>query len=197
MNNPIGLVSDIIARYNSAEIARHECDIMTSSLPFADNNFDMVLFSNVLEHLHGSPKFPLTEMVRVLRPGGVLLLAVPNIANLRWRINLLFGRSPLGALDAWYFSDPFYGHIREYTPAEVETIIRWLDLTLIGTWPNDGLIWNTKVPTKEYLLYERSPKFTSLFQLAKIPYFILTTLIPNLRYGIVTAGSKQKAVKEI
>lgn len=45
-------------------------------LPFADSSFDTVLCSQVLEHVF-TPEAFLAEIRRVLRPGGVLLLATP------------------------------------------------------------------------------------------------------------------------
>jgi SAM-dependent methyltransferase len=46
------------------------------SLPFADNSFDLVLFSEVIEHLGDSRK-PLAEVSRVLKPGGIMLITWP------------------------------------------------------------------------------------------------------------------------
>lgn len=42
-------------------------------LPFEDNTFDVVLCTEVLEHLH-SPHIAAQEMMRVLKPGGKLVL---------------------------------------------------------------------------------------------------------------------------
>ena len=50
-------------------------------LPFADASFDTVLCTEVLEHLP-TPAACMTEMVRVLKPGGRLLLTVPFIQPL-------------------------------------------------------------------------------------------------------------------
>jgi len=47
-------------------------------LPFADGSFDAVLCSQVLEHVFTPVEF-LTEIRRVLQPGGVLLLATPFV----------------------------------------------------------------------------------------------------------------------
>jgi glycosyltransferase involved in cell wall biosynthesis/ubiquinone/menaquinone biosynthesis C-methylase UbiE len=46
-------------------------------LPFADNSFDKVLMSEVLEHLVDD-RGSLREVYRVLKPGGVLALSVPH-----------------------------------------------------------------------------------------------------------------------
>ena len=47
------------------------------SIPFPDASFDMVTCQTVLIHLH-DPKVGLKEMLRVLKPGGLLLAAEPN-----------------------------------------------------------------------------------------------------------------------
>lgn len=43
------------------------------SLPFEDNKFEIILCTEVLEHLH-SPQVALSEMYRVLNKGGILIL---------------------------------------------------------------------------------------------------------------------------
>jgi SAM-dependent methyltransferase len=47
------------------------------ALPFADASFDAVLSTHVAEHL-ARPEAAFSEMARVLRPGGRLLLLTPN-----------------------------------------------------------------------------------------------------------------------
>ncbi|GAB4203421.1 MAG: hypothetical protein OHK0022_27580 [Roseiflexaceae bacterium] len=46
-------------------------------LPFADNTFDKILMSEVLEHL-AEDRGALREIYRVLKPGGILALSVPH-----------------------------------------------------------------------------------------------------------------------
>ncbi|MFH1739053.1 MAG: class I SAM-dependent methyltransferase [bacterium] len=51
------------------------------ALPFAQNSFDTVFCSQVLEHVP-EPAIALSELERVLAPGGVLLLTAPHLAYL-------------------------------------------------------------------------------------------------------------------
>lgn len=51
--------------------------VRDDTLPFPDGSFDVVYSGNVLEHTE-SPMKVLEEAVRVLRPGGILHVEVPN-----------------------------------------------------------------------------------------------------------------------
>ncbi len=54
----------------------HEADL-NQGLPFLETNqFDTVLCTDVLEHIH-NPDHLFTEMCRILKPGGHLILTVP------------------------------------------------------------------------------------------------------------------------
>jgi len=48
-----------------------------SALPFPENAFDIVVASEVLEHI-GNLNTALWEMARVLKPSGLLLFDTPN-----------------------------------------------------------------------------------------------------------------------
>ncbi|MFY9462471.1 MAG: class I SAM-dependent methyltransferase [Candidatus Sungiibacteriota bacterium] len=59
------------------------CDI-NQSLPFRDASADILVMSNVLEHI-AEPNILLAECARVLKPGGVMLGAVPFMINIHQR----------------------------------------------------------------------------------------------------------------
>jgi len=65
----------------------------TEKLPFEDNFFDAVLCSQVVEHLD-NVDILLEEIQRVLKPGGKLMISVPNLCSLHNRIFMLFGYQP-------------------------------------------------------------------------------------------------------
>ena len=63
---------------NSLHKSEHldfECDLC-GRLPFQDGEFNTILLSDVLEHV-SEPEHLWTEMARILKPGGKLLLNVP------------------------------------------------------------------------------------------------------------------------
>jgi SAM-dependent methyltransferase len=61
---------------------------LNERLPFADTSFDVVILSEVLEHLP-YPAITLSEIRRVLRPGGRVVGSVPNGARLPNKIRFL------------------------------------------------------------------------------------------------------------
>lgn len=66
-------------RYETADMrpgSTYVCDL--HALPIGDQTFDAVLCTQTLEHTK-EPKIVLSELARVLRPGGPLLLTAPFI----------------------------------------------------------------------------------------------------------------------
>jgi SAM-dependent methyltransferase len=81
------------------------------ALPFADASFPCVLCSQVIEHVPKDSPI-LGELVRVLRPGGRLVLGTPDYANWEWVVTeWLYGKVAPGA-----YADE---HIAHYTRDEL------------------------------------------------------------------------------
>jgi 2-polyprenyl-3-methyl-5-hydroxy-6-metoxy-1,4-benzoquinol methylase len=57
----------------------------------AELQYDVLIFSHVLEHLR-DPQLVLKRLVRLLRPGGTCVIAVPNVMVWRQRWLFLLGR---------------------------------------------------------------------------------------------------------
>jgi SAM-dependent methyltransferase len=69
-------------------------DISCEVLPFEDQYFDVVYMGDIIEHLL-NPDFAITEVFRVTRSKGFLVLSTPNLASWLNRLLLLFGMQPL------------------------------------------------------------------------------------------------------
>jgi SAM-dependent methyltransferase len=62
-------------------------------LPFPDNSIDIIICTEVLEHLIlGS--YIVKEISRVLNANGSAIISVPNIVSLKSRVRVLFGKLP-------------------------------------------------------------------------------------------------------
>lgn len=94
------------------------------AFPFANGSFDVVLCCEILEHLARDPSHMLSEIHRVLRPGGRLVLTTPNAKRLQNVLLMLRGHN----VHARYSGFGVYGrHNREYTPWELSSLLAALN----------------------------------------------------------------------
>jgi SAM-dependent methyltransferase len=106
-------------------------DLEQVPYPFPAESFDIVLLTEVLEHLREYPLQALSEVSRILRPGGLLLLTTPNAASLQNRLRLALGGSVHTRLHDWMFGLPHARHAREYTVVELQELVRQAGLYLL------------------------------------------------------------------
>ena len=71
-------------------------------LPFTDQEFDVVIMFEVLEHIHDQNK-TLSEIFRVLKPGGLLLVSVPRRHVFSF-LDLANFKFVFPSLHRWYYS---------------------------------------------------------------------------------------------
>lgn len=90
----IDVSSKSVTLLTSAGFPALQIDVSVETLPFPDGHFDLVLMTEVIEHLF-DPDHALLEIHRVLAAGGVLVVTTPNLASWANRILLLVGRQPM------------------------------------------------------------------------------------------------------
>ena len=122
---------DVLKSKNTLKIMRHEgqdgggldCVAVSdiTKLPFADESFDCVICSEVLEHIPAHEQ-AMRELVRVLKPGKPLVVSVPRY--LPERI-------------CWALSEAYHneegGHIRIYKKRELISMLEDKGTTLVST----------------------------------------------------------------
>jgi glycosyltransferase involved in cell wall biosynthesis/SAM-dependent methyltransferase len=115
----------------SAEGETFECaidhfDAEKDRFPYPDEHYATVLCGELIEHLFEDPMHLMSEVNRILKPGGHLVLTTPNVASLRAISAVLQGYHP-GFFHA-YIRPAESGevdarHNREYTPKEIHLLL--------------------------------------------------------------------------
>jgi SAM-dependent methyltransferase len=144
-------------------------------LPFGDVTVDVVMLLNVREHLHDSPRPLLQSLLDRVRPGGHLLVTVPNAVNLRKRIAVLRGRTSLPPFAPYFQSSPpWRGHVREYVRDDLSSLARLLGLETVGIRRYHRVLWRLR------------PRW-------RLAYRGATALIPGGRDSLLLLACKPKA----
>ena len=156
-------------------------------LPFPDGSFDRVIVSEVLEHIWDDERV-LSEISRILRPGGRVAATVPT----RWPERVSWALN-------WRYHDTPGGHVRIYRQHELELKIERAGFYLRGShhahafhspywWLKCafGLENTDAVPVKRYheflcMCIERNPKWAAQLERA---------LNPVLGKSVVLYGEK-------
>ncbi len=105
-------------------------------LPFAADHFDLLLSHEVLEHVRDDAQ-AVSEMLRVLRPGGRLVLFCPNRGypfethGIYWRGRYHFGNIPLVNYLPRRWRDRLAPHVKVYTRRDLEKLFAGLPVAFI------------------------------------------------------------------
>jgi len=119
-NSVVGVEVDPDAAAEAANAAErvHVLDLDIESISAVEHElFDVVLAGDVLEHLR-NPAAALDDVLTRLRPGGDLILSIPNVTHADVRLHLLEGRfdyAESGLLDRT--------HLRWFTRASLRRLL--------------------------------------------------------------------------
>jgi 2-polyprenyl-3-methyl-5-hydroxy-6-metoxy-1,4-benzoquinol methylase len=138
-------------------------------LPLPTEGFDLIIFTEVLEHLNFNPLPLISEFNRILRTNGFIYVATPNLASIYNRLCLAKGKSFMNPVEhlRWNLT-PNSGmsvglHWREYTKNE-----------LIDIFAEYGFSLNHHYYT--HLAVNRSSYFRK--HLISLMYKVIPSLLP-------------------
>jgi SAM-dependent methyltransferase len=97
-------------------------DVERQPLPWADQEADVVLMLEILEHFAVDPMFVLVEANRILKPGGTLVVSTPNAASENALVRLIAGKNPYLGLE--YNGVESNRHNRLYDPDELNELLK-------------------------------------------------------------------------
>jgi SAM-dependent methyltransferase len=93
------------------------------------NKYDLVIFSEVIEHLENDKK-ALNDIWKVLKPGGFLIITTPSM------------NAPLYRLQLVHRFDKRVGHLRRYTIGNLSNIVIECGFNIILVGKHEGIIRN-------------------------------------------------------
>jgi SAM-dependent methyltransferase len=140
--------------------------------------FDNIIFLHVLEHLR-NPKEVLESTLNLLKPGGTIIIGLPNISNAKDRFDMLFGKfeyTEIGILDTTHISMFNYFSAKQMI-GEVGLTIKdyyspWQVNPIKGLLDHIPYLWRlaAKVSNKPSQLFKSYPNLTDSVMLFKCKY---------------------------
>jgi SAM-dependent methyltransferase len=159
-----------------------QCHIEADLIPFPDEHFIGVYMGQLLEHFTYSPKKPFEEIRRVLKPGGLLVVDVPNVAEWHNFYRLIRGKNTLWDYKKHYIDyepyvykgRPYFDrHNREFTRRELKALAETCRFEALR------------------VRYVRSRRFKKKgLRLLETPFTALRDLIPIFRKGIMLTARR-------
>jgi SAM-dependent methyltransferase len=132
----IGLEFDPVRAGEAYTISPLVINAAGEKLPLEPSLFDVILSHEVLEHVMDD-RLCVEEMVRVLKPGGVILLFVPNWGypyethGIFWRGQYHFGNIPLVHYLPSRWRKTLMPHVRVYSRRDLSRLFTGLPVNIL------------------------------------------------------------------
>jgi len=135
----VDIVSYPIWQAEERGIHTQICNLDAGCLPFGDESFDAITMLMVLEHVF-DPFHAVCEVRRVIKPTGAVVIGVPNIASIKHRFGLLFGRFPVTSARHSFTNEAWDGyHLHNFTKQSLEWLFTKCGLTPLRWGAQGGL----------------------------------------------------------
>ncbi|MCO6453227.1 MAG: class I SAM-dependent methyltransferase [Caldilineales bacterium] len=158
------LTAEATRRAQAKGLQASQLYVADTDIPFPDSSFDVVVSDSAIEH-HFDPARSFDELARILKPDGLFILCLPNIAHWHHRWWLLRGRFPYVPATPTDFT-----HLRFFTLSEIRTWLRERGIAIehvdgsASLWVRGGFYpaWLRRPPFRSF--YTRlARRFPTLF----------------------------------
>lgn len=163
---PITFTNDIRKRYDTDTIGyaanlsieddirkHYQYDFLNiideSTWPVTRRRYDLVIATEIIEHLPLSLNIIFRWFKYYMKPNGYLIIQTPNAVALKKRIAILQGRNPYELMTDEPSSIRGHNHIREYTLQELISIGKQEGLTTHQYWI-ENYFWYKSFKAKFY-----------------------------------------------
>ncbi|MBC8332906.1 MAG: class I SAM-dependent methyltransferase [Anaerolineae bacterium] len=132
----VGLEFDFERGAEAHTNSPHIVNAAGEHLPFPTESYDLILSHEVVEHVQDD-RVAVTEMVRVLKPGGRAVIFCPNRGypfethGIYWRGKYYFGNKPLVNWLPRRWRDKLAPHVKVYSPKDMRKLFINLPISTI------------------------------------------------------------------
>ena len=131
------------------DIEVRQCDLEVGKIPYSDKKFDVVLFTETIEHLYSDPIKVLDEINRILKPGGRVVLSTNNvniITKIDYALEVPF-QCPVKAHKKLK-TQGSRGHVRLYQRSELVRLLEYCGFIVI----KEDYVGKPMLTTKQKML---------------------------------------------
>jgi 2-polyprenyl-3-methyl-5-hydroxy-6-metoxy-1,4-benzoquinol methylase len=114
--------------------------LLLDEFDFSENKYDLVFSSQVVEHVHNVGNY-LSNINKMLKDDGYLLVGLPNIVNFNYLTNLMFYSQKRALKHSEYFLnnyDKANHHINGWDPFHFITLLASCGFQLVRYLPTEG-----------------------------------------------------------
>jgi len=182
-------------------IRGHFLEVGKDPIPEPDDSVDVVFVGNVIEHLPHTPRYFLQDLIRILKPGGHLVVDTKNAVDLKTRLKMLLGVSNWPTLRGIYPIEYNYMHHKEYTLAELVDVLELSGLENVKGLAAEVFFYQSLRAWGTLRAMGARPEERAQFapggfnplhpyEYLRLPLLALCKLFPGLRSDILAVGQK-------
>jgi SAM-dependent methyltransferase len=129
-------VNPVMAKFASEKLNLKVINVKFDEFVSEDNAFDVITLIDVLEHLV-DPRTMLEKCHKLLAPGGILLIKVPNYKPQKFKQKVA---NNLGISNQGFFGN--FGHINQFSPRSLDHVAQEIGMKNISCFVSRSEMWS-------------------------------------------------------